>query len=130
MPSRTRSGGERQTWGVLGQFPSQISEHQAGFIMGRIALCGPCLIANAPSRGLASITWDCSQSFWIAVQPPCAPSIPFRPRVSSRYPYCKYISDALEQKKLAPLFFEAAFFFVTMRNRTEVECVFGTQTES
>jgi hypothetical protein len=41
-----------------------------------------------------------------------------------------HISDALEQKKLAPLFFEAAFFFVTMRNRTEVECVFGTQTES
>ena len=41
-----------------------------------------------------------------------------------------HISDALEQKKLAPLFFEAAFFFATMRNRTEVECVFGTQTES
>jgi hypothetical protein len=41
-----------------------------------------------------------------------------------------HISDALEQKKLAPLFFEAAYFFVTMRNRTGVECVFGTQAES
>jgi hypothetical protein len=36
----------------------------------------------------------------------------------------------VEQKKMATLFFEAAFFIVTMRNRTGVECVFGTQAES
>jgi len=35
---RYGSGSERHTWGVLGQFPSQSSEHQARFIMGRIAL--------------------------------------------------------------------------------------------
>jgi len=33
-----RSGSERLTWGVLGQFSSQLCEHQARFIMGRNAL--------------------------------------------------------------------------------------------
>ncbi|KAH8786050.1 hypothetical protein BGZ57DRAFT_173207 [Hyaloscypha finlandica] len=44
-------------------------------------------------------TCDCSQSFWIAVQPPCAPSIPVLSRLATLF--CKYtslsahISDAL-----------------------------------
>ena len=126
------SGSERLTWGVLGQFPSQLCEHQAWWCVARVSSQMHHLAV------VASITWDCSQSpshFGLRFSRPAL--LPFRSVLTSRLatlfvniPPSAHISDALEQKKMAPLFFEAVFLFVTMGNRTEVECVFGTQTES
>jgi len=116
---RYGSGSERHTWGVLGQFPSQSSEHQARFIMGRIALSDN-MHCNTPASNESSIgsfrpksrghrkAPPHSQIRGQEPSPPSPPAMPshFKPLQAPSSPSQSGPPSSIDTTKLCP--FEAA----------------------